>query len=74
MLLSELSSGQKARIIKISGAAAVTARLLDMGVVGGTVLELIRKAPLGDPLEIKIRNFLLSLRKAEANIIQVEPL
>jgi len=74
MLLSALSVGQKARIINISGTSELTARLLDMGIVKGTALELIRKAPLGDPLEIKIRNFLLSLRKAEANIIQVEPL
>lgn len=74
MLLTDLTKGQKAKIINVSGSSNVTARLLDMGVVKGAVLELIRRAPLGDPLEIKIHNFLLSLRKEEANTISIEPL
>ena len=72
MLLTELNIGQKAKITNVSGKQSIAARLLDMGVVRGTILELIRKAPLGDPLEIKIRNFLLSLRKEEADTITVE--
>jgi ferrous iron transport protein A len=48
--------------------------MVDMGVVKGVTLELVRKAPLGDPLEIKIHRFLLSLRREEARAITVETL
>ncbi|MDR1996744.1 MAG: ferrous iron transport protein A [Candidatus Margulisbacteria bacterium] len=74
MPLTKLTSGQKAKIIRVAGAQTITSRLIDMGLVKGVKIELIRKAPLGDPIEIKVRNFLLSLRKEEAETITVEQL
>ncbi|GBR76760.1 ferrous iron transport protein A [Candidatus Termititenax persephonae] len=77
MLLTELDSQQKACITKIKrqGGSDIVSRLVDMGLVKGVKLELIRRAPLGDPIEIKAGNFLLlSLRREEAEIIEVEKL
>lgn len=72
MLLNELSIGQKASIKKISYMPEITDRLISMGLIKGVVIELVRKAPLGDPIEIKVTNFLLSLRRNEASAIEVE--
>ena len=74
MLLTDLHAGQKAKIVKVSGAQNITLRLIEMGLVKGVQVELVRRAPLGDPLEIKIRNFLLSLRQNEASAITIETL
>jgi ferrous iron transport protein A len=77
MPLTQLEKKEKARIVKINrqGRAEIAARLTDMGLVKGVQLELIRRAPLGDPLEIRTGNFLLlSLRREEAEIIEVEKL
>ena len=70
--LSELEPKEKGIIIKVSGRKSVHRRILDMGVVSGTPVEVERVAPLGDPIEIKIRGYYLSLRKAEAANILVE--
>lgn len=74
MFLTDIQDKQKARIIAIQGASDIKMRLIDMGVVKGAVIEVVRKAPLGDPIEIKIKNFYLSLRKSEAQNIEVEVL
>ncbi|MDR1452960.1 MAG: ferrous iron transport protein A [Candidatus Margulisbacteria bacterium] len=77
MQLTELGKKEKVRIVKINrqGRTDIAVRLTDMGLVKGVQLELIRRAPLGDPLEIKTGNFLLlSLRREEAEIIEVEKL
>ncbi len=70
--LSELKRGEKGKIVRIGGGGRVHRRLLDMGVVTGTEVEMERVAPLGDPIEVKIKGYHLSLRKEEASSIQVE--
>jgi ferrous iron transport protein A len=74
MFLTDITDQQKAKILAIHGTSDIKMRLIDMGVVKGAVLEVVRKAPLGDPIEIKIKNFYLSLRKSEAQNIEVEVL
>jgi len=71
-LLSELKCGEKGRIVKIGGGGGTRRRLLDMGLVSGSEVKMERVAPLGDPIEIKIKGYNLSLRKEEADSIQVE--
>ncbi len=70
--LSDQAPGTKGKIVKVEGRDAIHRRLLDMGVVSGTEFEVQKKAPLGDPIEIKIMGYHLSLRKYEAETITVE--
>ena len=70
--LNKLSVGQKARIREFVVESDDCERIEEMGVTPGEQVEVIRYAPLGDPIEIKIRGYLLSLRKEEAELIQVE--
>jgi len=70
--LSELKRGEKGRIVKIGGGGSLRRRLLDMGLVSGSEVKMERVAPLGDPIEIKVKGYNLSLRKEEAESIQVE--
>jgi Fe2+ transport system protein FeoA len=69
--LRELSPGQQGRVDRVNGQGAVFKRLLDMGVTPGSLIELRRVAPLGDPIEVKIKGYNLSLRKEEAEHIAV---
>ncbi|RLC60365.1 MAG: ferrous iron transport protein A [Chloroflexi bacterium] len=71
-MLNELKKGEKGKIVKIGGSGSVHRRLLDMGLVSGSDIEMQRVAPLGDPIEIKVKGYNLSLRKEEAASIQVE--
>jgi Fe2+ transport system protein FeoA len=71
---AHLMPGEKASIVKISGKLYLRRRLLDMGVLKGTVIQMIRHAPLGDPIDIKIKGYHLSLRKSEAGHIKVKRL
>lgn len=71
-LLTELKAGEKGRIVKIGGKGGIHQRLLDMGLVSGSEVEMERVAPLGDPIEIRVKGYNLSLRKEEASSIQVE--
>ncbi len=70
--LDQLTKGQTGTITKMSGAGEIKRRLLDMGLVKGTSIKVERIAPLGDPLEVKVRGYMLSLRKEEAKSIEVE--
>lgn len=70
--LHELKPGEKGKIAKVAGGGGIHRRLLDMGLVSGSEVEVERVAPLGDPIEIKIKGYHLSLRKEEASNIQVE--
>jgi len=70
--LNELKPKDKGKIVKVSGGGRIQRRLLDMGLVSGSEVEMERVAPLGDPVEIKIKGYHLSLRKEEAINIQVE--
>lgn len=69
--LSELSAGQSGRVHDFLEESDTCARLEEMGLTPGEVIEVIRFAPLGDPVEIKIRGYLLSLRREEADLIQI---
>jgi ferrous iron transport protein A len=69
--LDQLRPGQKAVVKRVGGQGAVRRRLMDMGVVSGVEIELIKAAPLGDPLEYRLRGYHLSLRKAEAGQIEI---
>ena len=70
-LLSQLEVGNKARIEAVNGEGAVRRRLFDMGITPGAVVYLRKKAPLGDPIEIAIRGYELTLRKAEASHVEI---
>ena len=69
---SSLQPGEKAVIVKISAKAFLRRRLLDMGVIPGTIIEMVRCAPLGDPIDVKIKGYHLSLRISEASHITIE--
>lgn len=69
--LSALPLGQKARVLGFSLPPEQLGRLLEMGVTVGAPCEVVRCAPLGDPLEIKVRGYHLSLRKADAACVRV---
>jgi len=71
-LLSDVKPKQKVKILRITGKGVIKRRLLDMGVMPGEEIEVIRVAPLGDPIEIRVKGYNLSLRKIEAEGIVVE--
>jgi DtxR family Mn-dependent transcriptional regulator len=70
--LSELKPGERGRIISVRAQTRIRQRLIDMGLLPGVELEMHKVAPLGDPIEIKLKGFHLSLRKIEASTIAVE--
>lgn len=72
MTLDQLRPGQRARVIKIAGTGAIRRRLMDMGMIRGTEVEVLRTAPLGDPVEYRLLGYHLSLRKTEAQMVEVE--
>jgi DtxR family Mn-dependent transcriptional regulator len=74
MLLSELAPGTKAKIVKINGNGETRRRIVDMGMTPGTLIVVERIAPLGDPMEVKVKGYHLSLRMVEAGTVDVEPL
>ena len=71
ILLNQMRAGQSGTIEQLTGEGAVYHRLLEMGITPGTNVEVVRFAPLGDPIDIKVRGYHLSLRRKEAEIIQV---
>ena len=73
MTLAELKIGQSARILAVGGEGALRCRLLDMGLIPKTGLTLQKIAPMGDPLEIHIRGYELTLRREEAEKIEILP-
>ena len=70
--LNKVKAGQQCRIVKISGSGAVDRRIVDMGLTRGANVIVKKVAPLGDPIEIFVRGYNLSLRKSEAAGIVVE--
>ena len=73
MKLSDLKEGKSAKILQIDGKGALRHHLLDMGLTPRTVVTLRKVAPMGDPIEIELRGYELTLRLAEADQIEVEP-
>lgn len=72
MLLNELGIGQKAKIRKVGGEGALRLRFLDMGLIPKTTVTLTKVAPMGDPIEIRLRGYELTMRIDEAKWIEVE--
>ena len=72
MRLDNLKQGQECKIKKNHSKGKLMHKLLDMGFVNNAKIEIIREAPLYDPMELKIQNYLVSIRKSEAKMIEVE--
>jgi ferrous iron transport protein A len=71
--LAELPPGSRARVCEHAGREPLPARLVDLGFVPGTPVAVIRRAPLGDPLEVEIRGYRLCLRRSEAAAVCATP-
>lgn len=70
--LKEIPIGSSAKVKKLHGEGAVKRRIMDMGITKGVEVHVRKVAPLGDPLEITVRGYELSIRKADAEMIEVE--
>ncbi len=71
--LANMQIGQCGRVRRLSAEASVRHRLMEMGLVRGSRVKVVRFAPMGDPIDIEVRGYHLSLRKSEAQSIEVEP-
>ncbi len=72
MTLRDLSPGQQGTVTAVSATGAMKSRIMDMGVTPGVEIKVVKTAPLGDPVEVRVRGYELSLRKDEAAQVQVE--
>jgi ferrous iron transport protein A len=72
LTLKETKPGETVRIVKIGGGGPVKRRIMEMGITKGVEVYVRKVAPLGDPVEITVRGYELSLRKADAELIEVE--
>ena len=72
MTLKEVKSGSTVKVVKISGEGAVKRRIMEMGLTKGIEVFVRKVAPLGDPVEVTVRDYELSLRKADAELVEVE--
>ena len=70
--LREVKIGETVKVVKLHGEGAVKRRIMDMGITRGTEVYVRKVAPLGDPIEVTVRSYELSLRKADAEMIEVE--
>lgn len=70
--LKEISCGQTVKVLKLTGEGPVKRRIMDMGITRGVEIFVRKVAPLGDPIEVTVRGYELSLRKADAEMIIVE--
>ena len=70
--LKELRVGETAKVVRLHGEGPVKRRIMDMGITKGLEVYVRKVAPLGDPMELKIRDYELSLRKADAEMIEIE--
>ncbi len=70
--LKEVKCGQTVMVTKLTGAGAVRRRIMDMGITKGASIFVRKVAPLGDPVEVTVRGYELSLRRADAEMIEVE--
>ena len=70
--LKDVKVGGTAKVVKLHGEGAIKRRIMDMGITKGIEVYVRKVAPLGDPLEVQVRGYELSLRKADAEMIEVE--
>lgn len=72
MTLKDAKVGQSVTVVKLHGQGAVKRRIMDMGITKGTELYVRKVAPLGDPMELNVRGYELSVRKADAEMVEVK--
>lgn len=72
--LDRLNPGERGTIVRVDAEPAIARRLMELGLVPGTEIELVRRAPMGDPLELRAREVHLFLRRSEASRIHVAPI
>ena len=70
--LNDIKVGESAKVVKLNGEGAVKRRIMDMGITKGVVVSVRKVAPLGDPIELTVRGYELSIRKEEAAKVEVE--
>ena len=70
--LKEVKIGESARVVKLHGEGALRRRIMDMGITRGVDIRIRKVAPLGDPIELTVRGYELSIRKSDAEMIEVE--
>lgn len=70
--LKDVKVGESVQVVKLHGEGAVKRRIMDMGITKHTIIYVRKVAPLGDPIEVTVRNYELSIRKADADMIEVE--
>ena len=70
--LKEVKIGQTVTVVKLHGEGAIKRRIMDMGITKGTEVYVRKVAPLGDPIEVTVRGYELSIRKADAEMIEVK--
>lgn len=73
LTLAQIPVGQSCKVLKLTGSGQLKRRIMDMGITKGTRVDVKKVAPLGDPLELTVRGYQLSIRKDEAALVEVEP-
>ncbi len=69
--LTNLPVGSEARVISVNGGSNISRRIMEMGVVPGVTVRVVKAAPFGDPIEVRVRGYSLAMRKTEADAIEV---
>jgi len=72
MTLRELKPGQQGKVVSVGSAGSMKRRIMDMGITPGVEIKVVKVAPLGDPIEVTVRGYQLSLRKDEAQQIEMQ--
>jgi len=70
--LKDVKVGKRARVVKVHGEGPIRRRIMDMGITKGVEIYVRKMAPLGDPMELNLRGYELSLRKADAEMVEIE--
>lgn len=71
MTLADLPPGASAKVVSVKGNCAVSRRIMEMGIVPGVSVRVVKSAPFGDPIELRVRGYNLAMRKSEADTIEV---
>ena len=69
--LTSLATGQTARVTAVNGSGPTTRRLMEMGVIPGVSVQVVKSAPFGDPIEVRVRGYSLAMRRTEADAVEV---
>jgi ferrous iron transport protein A len=72
MTLDQVKAGGQARVVSISGSGRISKRLMEMGVVPGIVITVVKSAPFGDPVQIRLLGYSMAVRRSEAQAVTVE--